>query len=139
MRRLIYIVALIPTMAWAQDYNPGCTPKADTPQSILEYFKKFEKPLPEKFCLLAVPEAAQEAQPEASEKYTEEAPPEGSYSEPQPTEQASEGQYTTPDARPTWDDPQAPRPWNYKGGYKSGSFEINLPNFQFHFSYNRKR
>jgi hypothetical protein len=36
-----------------------CLPAEDTPASVIEYFQKFNKPLPEKFC-------AKESPPQAS-------------------------------------------------------------------------
>jgi len=50
-----------------------CLPAQDTPASVIEYFQKFNKPLPEKFC-------AKEAPPQASHEppqdfsHTEKAP-----------------------------------------------------------------
>lgn len=32
------------------EYDPGCTPKADVPQSLLDYFAKFKQPIPQKYC-----------------------------------------------------------------------------------------
>ena len=44
-----------------------CVPSPDTPASVIEYFQKFNKPLPEQFC-------AKEDAPQASEKPSQEHP-----------------------------------------------------------------
>jgi hypothetical protein len=44
-----------------------CLPAPDTPASVIEYFQRFNKPLPEQFC-------AKEAAPQASEEPPQEPP-----------------------------------------------------------------
>jgi hypothetical protein len=44
-----------------------CLPARDTPASVIEYFQRFNKPLPEQFC-------AQEAAPQASQEPPQEPP-----------------------------------------------------------------
>lgn len=44
-----------------------CLPARDTPASVIEYFQRFNKPLPEQFC-------ANEAAPQASEETLQEPP-----------------------------------------------------------------
>src|SRR6516225_144286 len=49
-----------------------CIPSPDTPASVIEYFQKLNKPLPEKFC-------AREAEPpQDSEQPSQEQPPQDS-------------------------------------------------------------
>ena len=45
-----------------------CVPSPDTPASVIEYFQKFDKPLPEQFC------AKEGSAPQASEEPSQEAP-----------------------------------------------------------------
>jgi hypothetical protein len=50
-----------------------CLPAHDTPASVIEYFQRFNKPLPEQFCAKeAAPQASHEPPQESSQ--TEEAP-----------------------------------------------------------------
>ena len=50
-----------------------CLPAQDTPASVIEYFQKFNKPLPEKFCAKESPPQASHEPPQDSLQ-TEEAP-----------------------------------------------------------------
>jgi hypothetical protein len=52
-----------------------CVPSPDTPASVIEYFQKFNKPLPEQFCTKeeAVPQASEELSQEPSQAF-EDAP-----------------------------------------------------------------
>ena len=45
-----------------------CVPSPDTPAPVIEYFKSFNKPLPEQFCAKedAAPQAAEESPQESS-------------------------------------------------------------------------
>ena len=45
-----------------------CVPSPDTPTSVIEYFQKLNKPLPEKFC------AKEDAAPQPSEELSHEPP-----------------------------------------------------------------
>jgi hypothetical protein len=45
-----------------------CVPSPDTPASVIEYFQRFNKPLPEQFC------AREDAAPQASEEPPQEPP-----------------------------------------------------------------
>jgi hypothetical protein len=45
-----------------------CIPSPDTPASVIEYFQKFNKPLPEQFC------AKEDVAPQASEESSRESP-----------------------------------------------------------------
>jgi hypothetical protein len=49
-----------------------CLPARDTPASVIEYFQRFNKPLPEQFCAKEVPQASQEPRQEPPQ--AEEAP-----------------------------------------------------------------
>jgi hypothetical protein len=55
-----------------------CVPAPDTPASVIEYFEKFNKPLPEQFCTkkAAAPQASEEPSQEPPQAYedTPEAP-----------------------------------------------------------------
>jgi hypothetical protein len=53
-----------------------CVPSPDTPASVIEYFQKFNKPLPEQFCAKedAIPQASEERSQEPPHTY-EDAPP----------------------------------------------------------------
>jgi hypothetical protein len=48
-----------------------CVPSPDTPASVIDYFQKFNKPLPEQFCAKedAVPQASQQPSPELPQAY----------------------------------------------------------------------
>src|SRR5262245_6505524 len=48
-----------------------CVPSPDTPASVIEYFQKFNKPLPEKFC------AKEDDTPQGSEEPSQEPPEAG--------------------------------------------------------------
>jgi hypothetical protein len=50
-----------------------CLPAEDTPASVIEYFQKFNKPLPEKFCAKESPPQASHEPPQDSSQ-TEEGP-----------------------------------------------------------------
>jgi hypothetical protein len=50
-----------------------CLPAQDTPASVIEYFQKFNKPLPEKFCAKESPPQASHEPPQDSSQ-TEEGP-----------------------------------------------------------------
>jgi hypothetical protein len=50
-----------------------CLPAEDTPASVIEYFQKFNKPLPEKFCAKEAPLQASHEPPQDSSQ-TEEGP-----------------------------------------------------------------
>jgi hypothetical protein len=52
-----------------------CAPSPDTPASVIEYFQRFNKPLPEQFCAKrdAAPQASVELPPAARQAYEREA------------------------------------------------------------------
>jgi hypothetical protein len=64
----IFMTGLLGDKAFAD-----CLPAHDTPASVIEYFQRFNKPLPEQFCAKeAAPQASHEPPQEFSQ--TEEAP-----------------------------------------------------------------
>ena len=60
---VFFVAALFGDKAFAD-----CVPSPDTPASVIEYFQKFNKPLPERFC------AKEDAVPQASEQPSQEPP-----------------------------------------------------------------
>jgi hypothetical protein len=63
-----------------------CVPSPNTPTSVIEYFKSFNKPLPEQFCAKegAAPQASEEPSQEPPQAYEDapESPPEPVYPPP---------------------------------------------------------
>jgi hypothetical protein len=59
----LFIAGLLGGKAFAD-----CVPSPDTPASVIEYFQKFNKPLPEQFC------AKEDAAPQASEEPSQDPP-----------------------------------------------------------------
>ena len=51
-----------------------CVPSPDTPASVIEYFQKFNKPLPEQFCVKENPPHASEGPSQESPQAYEDAP-----------------------------------------------------------------
>jgi hypothetical protein len=60
----LFLIALLIT-ALGDEAFADCMPSPDTPASVIEYFQKFNKPLPEQFC----------AKEDAPAKTSENAPP----------------------------------------------------------------
>jgi hypothetical protein len=80
-----------------------CIPSPDTPASVIEYFQKFNKPLPERFCTKedSAPQASEEPSQEPAQAY-EDAAPQGSEEPSQEPPQAYE---------------DAPPPLEHRGDY----------------------
>ena len=77
-----------------------CAPSPDTPASVIEYFQKFNKPLPERFCAKedAAPQASDEPTREPPQEY-EDAPSGDRYAQPHPEPAAQESPHAiVPDA-----------------------------------------
>src|SRR4029078_7493235 len=77
-----------------------CVPSPDTPASVIEYFKSFNKPLPERFCAKedAAPQASDEPTREPPQAY-EDAPSSRRYAQPHPEPAAQESAHAiVPDA-----------------------------------------
>jgi hypothetical protein len=149
---IIILAVLFSTAAYAQEeeyvYDPGCTPKADVPDSLLKYFEKFKQPLPEKYCQSAtVPPTVQEQQTIQEEQQQEdpqEGPPEGQENAQEPDMAPPEGQHTLPDSPPAYDVPYEPQTPDYPApnGYireGQGGFEINTPFFHMQMQFDRRR
>ena len=70
----LFIVGLFGGKAFAD-----CVPSPDTPASVIEYFQKLNKPLPEQFCTKKdpAPQASEESPSEPPQAYDDapEAPP----------------------------------------------------------------
>ena len=131
MRKLIFILALIPTMAWAQEY-PGCTPRADTPQAILNYFQSYNTPLPESWCVIegAPQEQPAEEVPQEQAVVPEEQPPESQYSDVQPAPEGPVYQDTPPAGNPAYDVPYE-QPDRAELRF-TGRVDIDTPWFSLH-------
>jgi len=63
-----WLVALSVAGLSSGQASADCVPSPDTPASVIEYFQKLNKPLPEKFC------AKEDAAPRASEEPSQEPP-----------------------------------------------------------------
>jgi len=63
-----WLMALLIAMLFGDKASADCVPSRDTPASVIEYFQKFNKPLPEQFCV------KEDAAPQASEKPSQEHP-----------------------------------------------------------------
>jgi hypothetical protein len=114
--------------AWAE-----CTPKADTPQSIIEYFQKFNKPLPDQFCEHGgeAPEANGESAPEDN---MAEAPPE----DVPPPAYGDESPPPAYEPKPYELEPvPEPRPRYAERGIEFGPhhLEFRFPRFRFRWEY----
>jgi len=79
-----WLVALSVAGLSSGQASADCVPSPDTPASVIEYFQKLNKPLPEKFC------AKEDAAPRASEEPSQE-PPQASEQPSQEPPQADEG------------------------------------------------
>jgi hypothetical protein len=75
---VVLLIVFLAHAAFAQDSNVGwCNVKPGTPQSVIDYFKKFNQPIPQQYCDGDTgQEQAQEQAP------TEEAPPPPAYDGP---------------------------------------------------------
>jgi len=86
-----------------------CLPAEDTPASVIEYFQKFNKPLPEKFC-------------------AKESPPQASHEPPQDSSQTEEGPDRYDDHDGPGDGPFSQYASDLGRGYESdqdGDYEID--------------
>jgi hypothetical protein len=79
-----WLIALLIAGLFAGKAFADCVPSPDTPASVIEYFQKLNKPLPEKFC------AKEDAAPRASEKPSRREPPQASEQPSQEPPQADE-------------------------------------------------
>ena len=66
-----WLIALFIAALFSGKTFADCVPSPDTPASVIEYFQKFNKPLPEQFC------AKEDAAPQASEEPSQEPPQAG--------------------------------------------------------------
>jgi hypothetical protein len=66
-----WLIALFIPALFSGKTFADCVPSPDTPASVIEYFQKFNKPLPEQFC------AKEDAAPQASEEPSQEPPQAG--------------------------------------------------------------
>ena len=62
-----WLIPFLITWLFGDKAFADCLPAPDTPASVIEYFQKSNKPLPEQFC-------AKEAAPQASEEPPQEPP-----------------------------------------------------------------
>jgi hypothetical protein len=74
-----WLIALFIAGLFGGNALADCVPSPDTPASVIEYFKSFNKQLPEQFC------AKEDAAPQASEEPSQE-PPQASEDAPPPLE-----------------------------------------------------
>ena len=93
---LILVNTLNPRM-WGEFASGGqafadCVPSPDTPASVIEYFQKFNEPLPERFC------AKEDVAPQAYDEPTRE-PPQEYEDAPDATEGGHYAQRTPESAR----------------------------------------
>jgi hypothetical protein len=66
------LVALLITVLFGGKAFADCVPSPDTPASVIEYFKSFNKPLPEQFCIKGnAPQASEEPSQEPPQVYDE--------------------------------------------------------------------
>jgi hypothetical protein len=63
-----WLIALFIAGLFGGNAFADCVPSPDTPASVIEYFKSFNKPLPEQFC------AKEDPAPQASEEPSQEPP-----------------------------------------------------------------
>lgn len=101
---------------------PGCTLEPDTPQAILDHFSRYDKPVPEMYCVDPAeddspppPEIQEELELEQPPAYEPEPEPEP-YVEPEPEEY--------------------PIPYVTR---RNGNFLLELPNFRLEFNFRRRR
>ena len=78
-----WLVALLIAGLFSGNAFADCVPSPNTPASVIEYFQKLNKPLPEKFC------AKEDVAPPASEEPSQE-PPQASEQPSQEPPQANE-------------------------------------------------
>ena len=145
---IIILAVLFSTAAYAQEeeyvYDPGCTPKADVPDSLLKYFEKFKQPLPEKYCQSAtVPPTVQEQQT-IQEQQQEEPPAEPQQNAPAQGEGPPEAQDPRAEGPPVCDSCYKGEASDYpaSNGYireGQGGFEINTPFFHMQMQFDRRR
>jgi hypothetical protein len=65
---MTWLIALFIAGLFGGKAFADCVPSPDTPASVIEYFQKFNKPLPEQFC------AKEDAAPQVSEEPSQEPP-----------------------------------------------------------------
>jgi hypothetical protein len=114
-----WLVALLIAGFFGGNAFADCVPSPSTPASVIEYFKSFNKPLPEQFCVKgdAAPQPSEEPSQEPTQAY-EDAPQTSPLDEPK-------GHYAQapPDYLPI---PEPPRP---------RQFEIRSRHFTFEWFY----
>jgi hypothetical protein len=101
-----------------------CVPSSDTPASVIEYFKSFNKPLPDQFC------AKEDAAPQASEESPQE-PPQAYEDAPEaPPLDEPRGQYAQlpPEYVPPYHPP-------YGAYVRPHHFELRSKHFRFEWFY----
>lgn len=113
---------------------PGCTPEAETPQAILDYFQKYDKPIPETYCQhVAVPPIEEETPPLPDRAPTvDELPPQAEPDMDEPEEEMAPDPEWAPERHPL-PPPVWPR--------RNGELEIDVPGFhlELHFEKRKRR
>jgi hypothetical protein len=69
-------IALLFTAVFGGEAFADCVPSPDTPASVIEYFRQFNKPLPERFCTKddSAAQASAEPSQESAQAYEDGAP-----------------------------------------------------------------
>ena len=114
-----WLLALLIAGLFGDKAFADCVPSPDTPASVIEYFQRFNKPLPEQFCAKedAAPQAPEEPSQEPPQAY-EDAP------EPPPLQRRDQYDQLPPEYVPEPSYPPWPR-----------HFEFRSPRFRFDFGY----
>jgi hypothetical protein len=120
-----WLIALLIGGSFGGKAFADCVPSPDTPASVIEYFQRFNKPLPEQFC------AKEDAAPQASEEPPQE-PPQAYEEAPEPPPLDRRGHYAQlpPEYVPV-PEPIYPPPY----GVWPRHFEFRSPRFEFEFGY----
>ena len=119
-----WLIALLIAWLFGGNAFADCVPSPDTPASVTEYFKRFNKPLPEQFC------ATEDADPQASEEPSQQHP-EAYEDSPEPPPLERRGHYAQlpPEYVPV------PDPYPSPHGVWPRHFEFRSPHFEFEFGY----
>ena len=120
-----WLIALLIAWLFGGNAFADCVPSPDTPASVIEYFKRFNKPLPEQFC------ATEDAAPQASEEPSQQRP-EAYEDSPEPPPLERRGHYAQlpPEYVPV-PEPIYPPPY----GVWPRHFKFRSPHFEFEFGY----
>ena len=108
-----WLVALLIAGLFGGKAFADCVPSLNTPASVIEYFKNFDKPLPEQFCEKADSQPSEQPSREAPQAY-EDVPESSPLDEPR-------GRYAqAPDYVPV---PEPPQPRHFEFRSKHFRFE----------------